>query len=59
MQSLAQTQLLLQNVWSDNYHQFGEFVPENNTFNFPPSQDLFTRNLDLSRLSFNDVEGEL
>lgn len=50
MKSLAQTQILLQNVWADNYHQFGEFVPDNSSFNFPASQDLFTRNLDLSRL---------
>ena len=50
MQSLAQTQLLLQNVWAENYHDFGEFVPDNLAFNFPTTQDLFTRNMDLSRL---------
>ena len=50
MQSLAHTQLLLRNVWADNYHQFGEFIPDNAAFNFPPAQDLFTRNVDLSRL---------
>ncbi len=59
MQSIAQTQLLLRNVWADNYHQFGEFIPsDNNVFNhFPTAQDLFTRNMDLSWLepdpSFN------
>ena len=50
MQSLAQTQMLLQNVWADNYHEFGEFVPDNNAFNFPVTEGLFTRNIDLSRL---------
>eukprot|EP00095_Tigriopus_kingsejongensis_P010168 maker-scaffold202_size261857-snap-gene-0.14 protein:Tk10168 transcript:maker-scaffold202_size261857-snap-gene-0.14-mRNA-1 annotation:"hypothetical protein CGI_10009091" len=50
MQSLAQTQMLLQNVWAENYHEFGEFIPDNSAFNFPPAQDLFTRNIDLSRL---------
>ncbi len=52
MQSLAQTQLLLRNVWADNYHQFGEFIPVDNTaFNhFPATPDLFTRNVDLSML---------
>ena len=69
MQSLAQTQLLLQNVWAENYHDFGEFVPDNLAFNFPTTQDLFTRNMDLSRLpapaaatmpmKFPDVLGKL
>jgi hypothetical protein len=51
MQSLAQTQMLLENVWVENYHDFGEFNPDNSAFNFPPSQDLFTRNVDLSTLT--------
>ena len=67
MQSLAQTQILLQNVWAENSHQFGEFVPDNAAFNFPPSRDLFTMNVDLSRLNaspgmtmkFPDFEGTI
>ena len=58
MQSLAQTQLLLQNVWAENYHQFGEFVPDNTNFNFPVSQDLFTHNVDLSRLGLESPSSQ-
>ncbi len=54
MKNLAHAQKLLENVWMNNYHEFGEFNPDNTAFNFPVTQDLFTRNIDLSALSVED-----
>ena len=46
MQSLAQTQMLLENVWAENYHDFGEFsrqsqLLDHSSFNVPLTRDLF------------------
>ena len=46
MQSLAQTQMLLENVWAENYHDFGEFsrqsqLMDHSSFNVPLTRDLF------------------
>lgn len=46
MQSLAQTQMLLENVWVENYHDFGEFsrqrqLLDHTAFNVPLTRDLF------------------
>ena len=49
LKSFVNTQMLLQNVWADNYHEFGEFQPDDSSFNFPATQSLFTANMDLSR----------
>ena len=46
MQSIAQTQMLLENVWAENYHDFGEFsrqsqLLDHSSFHVPLTRDLF------------------